>query len=882
MADLVGKTVGKYRIVAKLGRGGMAEVYKAYQPGLDRYVAIKVLHAHLVDDTDFIGRFEREALAVGKLRHSNIVQAVDFDREGDMYFMAMEFIDGPTLKDEIKARKSHHTPFTLKEIAAIFTSLCSAIDYAHARKMVHRDLKPANVMINQDGQVVLTDFGIARILGATQYTQTGALSGTPAYMSPEQGQGERGDERSDIYSLGVMLYELVTGAVPYDGDTPFAVIMKHIGEPLPLPTKVDPKIPESVERVILKAMSKSPADRYQTAGEMAKALRDAIGFLPNEGDLVLKTVAPKPQIQQIEHPTGPITAMKRTGTVVSPKAGNGATVLSAQQDTAAAVTPPAATKSLPVIPLLIGGVVVVLILAGLIGFMVLRGGGASREATETAAAVTNATQTAEIMANATGTAAALSAATATSAANAEATVVAQVAAPTQTAQAATTAAAIETAQAAKIETAVASGLGAASAATAQAATAVAATAEAAAATAAAIEAATAEVVAATATAAAAATVAAEATVAAATAAAQQSVAATAAAQQSATASAAATATAEAKTRAVLQPPQTEEPPQPSLTQPSQPPAQAANVSGKLAFPVDNGSGKYDVFIYSTAGELIGRINGARQPNFRPDGVKLLINGEGGGFGENVFEASSSGNVEKPVSDSPTDSYPFYNPDGNRAVYSNPQLALGSDGNYHSYIFVQCGLIPPAQEGDQNCRDVARFGILVPNGQVGEIQASHPVWAASDEIIFKGCNSWQGGGSCGIFASVSWGNKRGGNGNTPRKLAGTDGTSTIPTDTKGGLLAYHSSESGDWEAYVISINGGGKVNISNSPGSSDGMPTISPDGQWVAFASNREGGWAVFVAPSGGGPAQKLFDLPKPNPWGVGERDWTNERMSWGP
>src|SRR5262245_22777575 len=214
MANLVGKTLGKYRVVARLGRGGMAEVYKAYQPGLDRYVGIKVLHGHLVEDEDFINRFEREALATGKLRHPNIVQVLDFDREGEIYFMAMEYIDGPTLKDEIKARRTDDQPFTLQEIARIFTALCSAIDYAHARRMVHRDIKPANVMVNQEGQVVLTDFGIARIVGGTQYTQTGALSGTPAYMSPEQGQGERGDERSDIYSLGVMLYEMVTGIVP--------------------------------------------------------------------------------------------------------------------------------------------------------------------------------------------------------------------------------------------------------------------------------------------------------------------------------------------------------------------------------------------------------------------------------------------------------------------------------------------------------------------------------------------------------------------------------------------------------------------------------------------------------------------------------------------
>ncbi len=224
-SDLVGKTIGKYRIVARLGRGGMAEVYKGYQPGLDRYVAVKVLHSHLADEEDFIGRFEREATAVARLRHSNIVQVYDFDTEGSTYYMVMEFVEGPTLKAELKERSMQGKTFSLPEVSRIFSALSSAIDYAHSRGMVHRDLKPANVMFTAEGQVVLTDFGIARIMGATRYTMTGAISGTPAYMSPEQGQGERGDERSDIYSLGVILYEMVTGRVPYDADTPFAIIM---------------------------------------------------------------------------------------------------------------------------------------------------------------------------------------------------------------------------------------------------------------------------------------------------------------------------------------------------------------------------------------------------------------------------------------------------------------------------------------------------------------------------------------------------------------------------------------------------------------------------------------------------------------------------------
>lgn len=291
MVNLVGRTLGKYRIIAHLGRGSMANVYKAYQPGLNRYVSIKVLNTHLVDDKNFERHFEREALVVGRLRHPNIVQVFDFDYEDDLYFLAMEFVDGPTLKDELEARQASGNPFTFKEIARIFIALCSAIDYAHARGVIHRDLKPANVMINQQGQVVLTDFGITRIIGGTQYTQTGALSGMPAYMSPEQGQGQHGDERSNIYSLGVMLYEMVTGTVPFDADTPFGIILKHISEPIPPPRRVVPDLPPSVEQIILKAMVKDPVERYQRAGEMAAALREAVSMTPGEEYLPLLTIA---------------------------------------------------------------------------------------------------------------------------------------------------------------------------------------------------------------------------------------------------------------------------------------------------------------------------------------------------------------------------------------------------------------------------------------------------------------------------------------------------------------------------------------------------------------------------------------------------------------
>lgn len=311
MVDMVGQTIGKYRIVAQLGRGGMATVYKAYQPALDRYVAIKVLYGHLAENQNFVDRFEREAKAIASLRHPNIVQVFDFDKQDDVYYMAMEFINGPTLKQELEERHRQKKSFTLEEIGRIMVALCQAVDYAHHRGMIHRDLKPANFILTEDGQVLILDFGIAKIVGGTKHTMTGAVIGTPAYISPEQGQGERGDHRSDIYSLGVVLYEMVTGKIPFDADTPYAVILKHINDPLPLPRSVKPDIPEAVERIILKALSKNPDSRFQSGLEFAEAIRNAlkistddnlikhpvetIAIPPKEVRMVAKTLPQEPE-----------------------------------------------------------------------------------------------------------------------------------------------------------------------------------------------------------------------------------------------------------------------------------------------------------------------------------------------------------------------------------------------------------------------------------------------------------------------------------------------------------------------------------------------------------------------------------------------------------
>ncbi len=266
------KQLGKYDIILRLGRGGMAEVYKAYQASLDRYVAIKLLHPFLADDPEFKDRFEREARNVARLRHPNVVQVYDFeyDDESESYYMVMELIEGQTLKDRLTHLGDERMP--TREVLRIMRDAVEALAYAHARGMIHRDVKPANLMLDNDGRVVLTDFGIAKIVTGNQFTASGGMVGTPAYMAPEQGLGDAGDERSDLYSLGVILFQLVTGRLPYDAETPLAVILKHLNEPIPMPHDINPLVPPVLEAIILKAMAKDPEERFQSAEALLAAL----------------------------------------------------------------------------------------------------------------------------------------------------------------------------------------------------------------------------------------------------------------------------------------------------------------------------------------------------------------------------------------------------------------------------------------------------------------------------------------------------------------------------------------------------------------------------------------------------------------------------------
>lgn len=250
----------------------MAVVYKAFHAATNRYVALKVLPEQLTDQPHFIDRFRQEAQTIANLQHPRILPVFDYgESEGKMY-MVMRYLDSGTLQDRLKARS-----LTLKEINRFLEQLADALGYAHAQNVVHRDLKPSNVLVDAQDNLFLTDFGIAKILEQqTKFTTEGSVMGTPDYMSPEQARGLRVDQRSDLYSLGIILYEMVTGRVPFEADTPLAVILKHINDPLPPPTQLQANLSPAIEAVLLKALAKKPEDRFNTCAELLDAWHQAL------------------------------------------------------------------------------------------------------------------------------------------------------------------------------------------------------------------------------------------------------------------------------------------------------------------------------------------------------------------------------------------------------------------------------------------------------------------------------------------------------------------------------------------------------------------------------------------------------------------------------
>ncbi len=404
-SEWIGKKLSnRYLIDELLGQGGMSAVYKASDPNLKRVVAIKIIHSHLSGDPDFVQRFEEEASAVAQLRHHGIIQVYDFNRDDDVYYMVLEFVPGETFQDHLKRLNDDNRRLSIPKAVEYMAEICDAVDYAHRRGMIHRDIKPANIMLNVTGQAILMDFGIAKIVGSQRHTATGAVVGTAMYMSPEQIKGEHPDRRTDIYSLGVTLFEMVSGRPPFQADSAMTLMMMHVNDPVPDPKKLNPEVPDDLVAIINKSLAKNPSDRYQTAAEMGSALRNVLARI--------KSGAPisGPAATMFEAPPKPATSVEKTfyeappakpeGTMVETHPNLKASEVRANVGGTSAeysAVRPAVSPTPPVVatqpkkfvlawPLLVGGSVVLacLIFGGLFLVNNLFGGNA-RSATETPA-----------------------------------------------------------------------------------------------------------------------------------------------------------------------------------------------------------------------------------------------------------------------------------------------------------------------------------------------------------------------------------------------------------------------------------------------------------------------------------------------------------------
>ncbi|MBA4541891.1 MULTISPECIES: protein kinase [Thermoactinomyces] len=277
------RLAGRYEILHLLGGGGMAVVYKAKDLLLDRFVAVKVMNDSLGHDPDFVRRFIREAKAAGSLSHANVVSIYDVGREGDIFYMVMECVEGPSLIEVIRKEGT----LTPEKTVMIASQICDALAHAHKNGIIHRDIKPHNILVSPDELYKVTDFGISYTPRASTITQKGYVMGSAHYFSPEQASGGEIHFSSDLYSLGIVIYEMLTGSVPFDGESSISVALKHIHDPVPDPRELNPRIPEELCQVIMKALEKDPLKRYQTAQEMKQALQQAVMiFNPPQHDYV--------------------------------------------------------------------------------------------------------------------------------------------------------------------------------------------------------------------------------------------------------------------------------------------------------------------------------------------------------------------------------------------------------------------------------------------------------------------------------------------------------------------------------------------------------------------------------------------------------------------
>jgi serine/threonine-protein kinase len=917
MSDLVGRRVGPYEVRDQIGQGGMATVYRGYQTSLNRYVAIKVLPIWMAQDSQFVQRFRQEALAAGGLRHPNILTVLDAGTFEGQHYIVMDYASGGTLADRLRTG-----PMAPDQAAELIAQIADALDHAHRRGIVHRDIKPSNILLDEDGRPLLADFGIAQAMGTgPRLTQSGASIGTPEYMSPEQSQGERVDGRSDIYSLGIVLYQLLTGRVPFQATTPVATLYQVVHEPPPPPRRFNPNIPAYLENIILRALAKQPEQRFASAREMADALRQRRVVTPPP------IITPRDATRLMAPPSPHTTPRHQSGSDTSSPAGAPAPTADQPKKRSAGVGILIGAISFLIVALLGGGI-----------YLVISGRGGSNATPTAATANASVVQPASPTAAPTPTPAitviekivvASMTPTFTPLPPTQTpiivivTVIPPTAAPTDTPTSAPTNTPRPTPSPTAVPIVASSkpgvildfetfgtwrrgdepygsfvqsnerkhegnysgklayeipavekhyvvferippiaipgqpdvltlwvyGDGSNHYLNAW------------------IQDSQGEV--------------------------RQftfgqirhsgswqpmavsldvkapwpqghirgpdngrldypisfdGLVLDVVPRAGVSTYSGAIYVDDLTTGGVAAPGQTAAPAATgSPTTPLAAPAPSGPLGGRIVYTAGNGA-TTDVVILDVASKGSRRLfPNARQPDIRKDG-RVVFNGIGGDK-NNLFSINADGSRETMNGLHPEDSYPHWSPSGESVVF---QSTLG-DGRERIYI-----------QWDMTHAEEPK--VLTVNGI--HVYGRSPTWLENWRIAFSGCNYWAGGSHCGIWTVNSNGSGQ------PQQL--TEQVQDRTSDSANGILLYASSATGNWEIYAIPVTGGAPRNLTNNP-SQDVGATFSPDGGSIAFISNRDGGWGIWVMNADGSNPQKLIAVP--NGFGQG---WAEERLAWGP
>jgi eukaryotic-like serine/threonine-protein kinase len=716
---MIGRVIkGKYKIYDEIGAGGFATVYLGRNMDTNEIVAIKVLGDQFIREPRYVERFRREAGLAERLRHENVVRILDHGVENGTHFLIMEFVEGLTLDTMLERRGR----LPIHEAVSYLKQTCKGLQAAHEAGVVHRDIKPANLMITPDGKVKIMDFGIARMGTMAGLTQSGMFMGTPRYISPEMARGAGADIRSDLYALGLLTHEMLTGTPPFDADNPWAVLRLQLEEnPTPL-RNVRPEVPAWLEAIVNRAIAKDPASRFQEPGEMLAAVEQQTAAPRG-----MTAVAPRPAAPTL--PPMPVARRRSSrGLVLGLGAaaafvalGLVAVLLLSMRGSGATATPPPVTATS--------------------GPVQVASASDTPQPTESPVVIV-VTSTSEPTSPPTDTPP-----------------------PTETLPPAPTP------------------------------------------------------------------------------------------EPSATE----TAPPPTNTPAPTVPPPTQAPQasptpqQPTSTPaPTNPPVPA--VSGRIAYSV---GGTLHIVDAATGRDLVSPISDARQPDFRRDGNEVIVDGLGNPSAAIFSVNANSGAIVRNQTAHTDDFHPSWSPDGSRFAYDSTHYGAGLGLMLYIQDYASGNPATP-----------------IPVGYEGQQLRGHsPIWMDNDSLAYTGCDYWpsgSGGSKCGIYSIPSWGDTR------PAMLH-PGNTDMRATDNYGGQLLFMSQETGNWEVYIMPAGGGAARNLSNSPGSLDGLGTFSPDGKLVAFASNRGGKWAVWAMATDGSGLAKLFDLPGPP-----TSPWNEDKISWGP